>query len=49
MSSEEQTLKDIEEWDYTDFDGLMEFVGECVAEYGRLWTKGGKIHLATGG
>lgn len=48
---EEHELKKIEEWDYHDFRGLMEYVEELwkYADYG-YWKRGRKYYrISTGG
>ena len=45
----DETLNAIEEWPYTDFDGLLEYVREAWSDIGRIWEADGDIKLATGG
>jgi len=46
---EERELKKIEEWDYHDFNGLMEYA-EDLWKYPQYWKKGRKYYrISTGG
>lgn len=47
---EEYELKKITEWDYKDFEGLMEYVAD-LWKYPQYWTneESGKISISTGG
>ena len=46
---EDDELKAIEKWDYTDAVGLFEFVETLVSYYGSFKQTGARIRIATGG
>jgi hypothetical protein len=46
---EEDELKQIAEWPYTDIAGLLEFAQPMWSYPDRWWTEGDALHLSTGG